>query len=229
MTKAEWYSIPGHNDYYLAVNLAALELAREYGNNWTWVQCAQQANCSSSTARKYYDSYFRVPEWYSQEQLAAAAQNERILKEKQQIEKTGATVQLVNAIHINPTDLPIYCKNSLTFHTVNNISDKPGIYLLGQTSYNPDKNEIWYFLKVGKAVNLQRRLKDYNTHNPTYFIFATQHGTSATIDQLEIQWQNQIENRGGWHMGDNAEWFIVSPALFNLAKKYGFSGLRRPL
>lgn len=47
--------------------------------------------------------------------------------------------------------------------------EESGLYLIGNTNFNPFTKEELYFVKVGKSVNLYNRMKTYKTDNPALF------------------------------------------------------------
>lgn len=44
-----------------------------------------------------------------------------------------------------------------------------GIYLIGQTTFDPITKELFYWVKVGQTSNLKGRLSSYQTNNPAIF------------------------------------------------------------
>lgn len=45
----------------------------------------------------------------------------------------------------------------------------PGIYIVGNTLFNPYTNEEFYLVKVGMSKNIKERMKSYCTSNPLLF------------------------------------------------------------
>ena len=211
ISKNQWYQ--HHNDYYLDVNVAALRCLYEVGPNFTWTLCANYADCSASTVRKYYDEYFRIPQWYLNQLLEDAIQNPSI----------GNTV-IETYKHIDPATLPSCLQEAITFHSPNLYKSCPGVYLIAQTFFNIEKEEIWYFVKIGKGNKVSERLKDYNTCNPNYLIIDVQYCNENELTDLETKWQNKLNNFG-MRMGDNKEWFVVSRATYLRIIKQGFKGI----
>ena len=60
----------------------------------------------------------------------------------------------------------LYDRRGRDLFEKNNIEypHKNGLYLLGQTFFNPITDEKFYWVKVGTATDLKRRRSDYNTH-----------------------------------------------------------------
>lgn len=224
ISKDDWYNCCGYNDYYLDVNLAGLECRDEVGDNFSWGWCAQLAGCCASTAKKYYSKNFEVPSWYIDE------------LHKQEISKikTNATKDIPNFItnqpilnYVNPSSLSEYMKGHITFHSLDRVPDATGVYMIGQTYFVEERNEIWMLIKVGKAINLKERLKRYNTHNPTYNIIDLQLCSENKLDEIESYYHQAILFKGGVNMGDNQEWFIVSKDFYDKIKLHGFKGLKK--
>ena len=222
--KQQWYENRVHNDYFLNVNIAALKCKYEIGPNFTWAICAQYAECSPSTVRKYYYEYFSIPQWWLDEAKEKALQaQQKTLLRNQDIAAAGNLI-IENYKHIDPADLPIYMQGSLVFHSLNEYKHWPGLYLIAQTYLDVEKEEVWYFCKIGKGVDIARRLKDYNTHNPNYRIVDVKYCKENEIDALEIEWQTKL-SKLGTHMGDNQEWFIISRATYLKIIKQGFKAI----
>lgn len=44
-----------------------------------------------------------------------------------------------------------------------------GLYLIGQTAFNPHTEELFYWVKVGKTKNVKSRFSSYQTDNPCIY------------------------------------------------------------
>ena len=44
-----------------------------------------------------------------------------------------------------------------------------GVYMIGQTAFNPNTNEKFYRIKVGCSSDVKKRLNQYKTYNPFMF------------------------------------------------------------
>ena len=49
------------------------------------------------------------------------------------------------------------------------VSSDPGVYLIGETRFNPQNEEKFYLVKVGKSRNLEKRMKQYRVTNPMVY------------------------------------------------------------
>lgn len=47
---------------------------------------------------------------------------------------------------------------------------KCGLYLIGSTYFNPITGENYYYIKIGRSNDLQKRIKQYSTYNPMLWI-----------------------------------------------------------
>ena len=55
------------------------------------------------------------------------------------------------------------------------IPKENGLYLLGQTAFDPYTNKKYYLIKVGMAKNIYDRLKQYCTYNRKHFLLLLRH------------------------------------------------------
>lgn len=225
ISKSDWYQL--YNDYYLDVNLAAIELSKEYGPraavDWCWSWGAAKAGCAASTFKKYYDPHFELPSWYLEEQKVIAAKEAEKRKIEKNAQAQGQIVKWVDIDHFDPKNEKL-SDGAIVLHDLNSVPTSSGVYLIGQAEYDTNNNRVFYMLKVGKATNLKRRLRDYNTHNPGYELFGIQ--KTDMIDAAEMRWHTILSHTDCLAMGDNMEWFIVSRDTYLKAKKFGFKGLK---
>ena len=96
------------------------------------------------------------------------------------------------------------------------------VYLIGMTSANPITSEIYYWIKVGIASNLEKRMKSYATHNPCIVkidvLENKKHGHS-----YECSSHVQLE-KVCLSMGKNTkEWFQVNKETYLNILKEGFN------
>ena len=93
-----------------------------------------------------------------------------------------------------------------------------GLYMLGQTTFNPITNEKRYWIKVGLTTNPHQRIRSYLTHSAdVYFIdwFSTKN-----YEQHEASCHNQLSKIS---LFSRTEWFKVSEKIyFELCEK-GFN------
>ena len=68
-----------------------------------------------------------------------------------------------NGLGVNRSDRDQFERNNI------NYPNQKGLYLIGQTFFNPITDEKFYWVKVGEASDLKRRRREYNT--PTAMIW----------------------------------------------------------
>lgn len=94
---------------------------------------------------------------------------------------------------------------------------KDGLYLLGQTFFNPITDEKFYWIKPGTASDLKRRRRDYSTH-------------TAMIQDIDYYIGNEL-TESGCHRKLKAialhrhadEWFSVSREDYLAICEQGFN------
>ena len=107
----------------------------------------------------------------------------------------------------------------------NTIPKEGGLYLVGNTIFNPLTNERFFAVKVGMSTNLYDRMKNYSTSNPLLFHIAYKvipcdeaikmphyKRTTAlqrTIKPIEEWYHQQMEKRNFCRFEYAQEWFIV--------------------
>ena len=85
-----------------------------------------------------------------------------------------------------------------------------GLYLIGETHFNPITNETFYWVKEGKANNIKKRLADYNTHCPMlYRIDFKKCFNEREAYRVEAQYQAKLKECAIASNNHNKEWFLV--------------------
>ena len=116
------------------------------------------------------------------------------------------------------------CEHTMTESFKKKISKDPvrGLYLIGQTAFNPDTNEQFCWLKVGKTTNAESRFLAYRTSNPCVFY----------IDWLPVRGKNILKNNEETcHIilqiisknTHRAEWFQVPQEIYLKICDAGFT------
>ena len=101
-----------------------------------------------------------------------------------------------------------------------------GCYLIGNTAFNPMTKEEFYFIKIGKSVNIKKRMKTYSSCCPSI----------TKIDYLTCEEErlNSLENHCHtelWRLGEQVknrgsrEWFRVSREVYLNLCDTGFKNL----
>lgn len=113
------------------------------------------------------------------------------------------------------------------------IPAKSGIYILGQTAFNPETEQKYYMIKVGLASDLYVRLKQYACYNPCFWIIDAipiekgyheiEEKCHSILEILEfgaISWYNQqIETCCHSH---STEWYSVTEDTYHIICTYGY-------
>lgn len=99
-----------------------------------------------------------------------------------------------------------------------NYERRAGLYMLGQTTFNPITNEKRYWIKVGLTTNPHQRIRSYLTHSADIY-FIDWHSTK------NYEWEENFCHRQLSKISSfsRTEWFKVSEKIyFELCEK-GFS------
>lgn len=85
-----------------------------------------------------------------------------------------------------------------------------GLYLIGNTLFNPHTEEKIYIIKVGTSSNLNNRMRSYRTDNPLLF-----HIDFIIADlALEPLFHLALYKNGGQFLEGCDEWFKVSEEMY---------------
>lgn len=93
-----------------------------------------------------------------------------------------------------------------------------GLYFIGETHFNPITDEKYYWVKIGRATNLNRRMKDYNTHNPMLWRI----DFSENYDK-EKYYHLKLNDVAIASCNHNEEWFLVDKNTYLEMCEKGFS------
>ena len=98
-----------------------------------------------------------------------------------------------------------------------------GLYLVGETHFNPTNMDLFYCVKVGKAINIKKRLNDYNTHCPMlYRIDFKRYDTERLAFQGESYYQEKLKKVAIASNNHNQEWVFVDRETYLEICKKGF-------
>lgn len=103
---------------------------------------------------------------------------------------------------------------------INELPEKPGIYLLVQIIRDLEDNNSYYAIKVGKSSNLRKRVKSYKGMNPG--CACIDFFSCYNYSEQEEKFHNKIMQAGGYCCGGN-EWFSISKENFNKILKNGLN------
>lgn len=97
-----------------------------------------------------------------------------------------------------------------------------GIYLIGETHFNPITREELYFLKVGSSINLRDRMKSYRTSNPCLFHidYLLGHNLEYTYqcELVEVA-ESLVEGTHEWMKVDRETYLAICEDGFNYFHK----------
>lgn len=100
-----------------------------------------------------------------------------------------------------------------------------GLYLFGQTAFNPITRTPLFFIKVGQAKSFKDRCKQYKTHNPAVWrieFLLVEDNTAK--NGMETDCHAMLTERGLHHESENStEWYEVSEELYTEICEKGFS------
>lgn len=97
--------------------------------------------------------------------------------------------------------------------------NEPGLYFLGETHFNPITHEEFYCVKIGRASNLRRRLKEYDTHNPMLWRI----DYSVDNEEMEHYYHHRLYDVAIATCNHNKEWFFVDRQTYLEMCEKGFS------
>ena len=107
-----------------------------------------------------------------------------------------------------------------------------GLYLVGNTIFNPVTNEQFFMVKIGMSTNIYDRMKNYSTSNPMMFhigykivncddlnlssypSYKRKTIQGRYIKELEEQYHKAMEDRKFCRFEYAQEWFIVDKATY---------------
>lgn len=89
-----------------------------------------------------------------------------------------------------------------------------GIYAVGCTHINPHSDEEFYYIKIGQAKDIKKRLHQYVTYNPLLWVIGIKETPICHLDRAEKYWHNFLGTTAyldGFEDNSYArEWFRVS-------------------
>lgn len=93
-----------------------------------------------------------------------------------------------------------------------------GLYFLGETHFNPITREEFYWVKIGKAVNINNRMSQYNTHCPMLWRidFTPEYNS-------ENYYHAQLRKHCIGLCNHNQEWFLVTRETYLEMCEKGFA------
>ena len=99
-----------------------------------------------------------------------------------------------------------------------NAPRKLGLYFLGMVNTNPITNETFYWVKIGFASDIHKRMGAYNTHCPMYWHIDFLQGNAQ-----ELEFQRKLERFAIASCYHNVEWYQVDKQTYLEMCDKGFS------
>jgi hypothetical protein len=140
-----------------------------------------------------------------------------------------------------------YDNNSVFYNVENPLGNRAvipkagGLYLIGNTIFNPLTNEQFFLVKVGMSTNLYDRMKNYSTSNPMMFhiaykvindgtdyskqpSYSRRNAQGKYIKSIEEKYHKAMEAHRFCHFEYAQEWFLVSKETYMeiCEKKFDF-------
>ena len=124
--------------------------------------------------------------------------------------------------------LPIDCGysvvNGCVVDPITNLKNAPshqGLYLLGQTTFNPYTDEKQYWIKVGYGSNISSRLQQYTTTSPCTALIDTTHRTQEKLCHqiLKMISIGKCQQNREWFLVDRETYLTICKKKF---KYFGF-------
>ena len=94
-----------------------------------------------------------------------------------------------------------------------------GVYLIGNTTFNPITKEERYWVKVGKATTLNQRINQYLTHAPDIYFIDWRPTRKDLLTDYENRYHSQLELQATYN---RTEWFKVDKKTYFEICEKGF-------
>ena len=112
--------------------------------------------------------------------------------------------------------------NTLSTFEQKTPSNFGGLYLVGSTFFNPYTDEKFYWVKIGKSTNIEKRMKQYATHNPMLWKNSFLPVSNENVDTAEALCHTVL-NHVSFKKADNTnEWFQVGKETYLKICETGF-------
>lgn len=99
-----------------------------------------------------------------------------------------------------------------------NVPDYAGLYFLGDSRWNPKLKRPEFWVKIGKSLNLRKRMRNYNTCCPVVW-----HIDFNDEYANEEYYHERLLNICTAKCNHNNEWFMVDEQTYNEMCKKGFT------
>ena len=102
------------------------------------------------------------------------------------------------------------------------ISEDCGVYLVGSTHFDPLTGKRYFWIKVGMASNLRKRLNGYRSENPMLFIADLMEVDYADVYEIERSCHIMLSDVAKAQAKGTDEWFLVDRKTYMNICQQGF-------
>lgn len=106
-------------------------------------------------------------------------------------------------------EMPVF--NDNVDRTMEKIS---GIYVIGTTTFNPNTNEKYYWVKAGRSSNLNQRFISYRTANPAIYPIAWEEHDPTDLGEYERYFQLVLMDVAIAKSSFSNEWFLLDETTY---------------
>lgn len=107
---------------------------------------------------------------------------------------------------------------------INKAPSCSGLYFIGQINYNRADKQLYYWVKVGKSVNIKSRMNGYKTSLTMMdnFDYLPLKNDNKLLSMVEEQYHLDLANYAIAKCAMNDEWFLVTAETYEKMEKEGF-------
>lgn len=142
--------------------------------------------------------------------------------------KAYTKVQFVEYFEIDENRNLVYAGNklrTLDFDCIHADNENAGLYFIGMAGFNPLTDERYYLVKVGCAMNIRKRIKQYLTHNPMIYhnniILPISEADYPKMTVMEDNCHRYLKKCAYAKAAGSKEWFYVSRETYlQLCEKF---------
>ena len=103
------------------------------------------------------------------------------------------------------------------------LPETSGLYLIGEITYNPEKDQLLYGIKVGKGSNLKKRIASYKTCGSTPYLCDYLIVPERDLNRAESMFHCALHGLCVALNGHNEEWFFFNKETYLEITSKGFA------
>jgi hypothetical protein len=84
-----------------------------------------------------------------------------------------------------------------------------GLYFYGNTAFNPETNEVQFWVKIGVSTNLYNRAKAYCTCNPSTYVIGYKTIADTSCYRQEHEYHQLLSRIALFQNQNSEEWWMV--------------------